>query len=82
MRLWTVPDRDGQRKARPGIVPLDAAGNLVALTDAAKERNPTESDQLGFNDGIREAYRQYLLRSELPEWFEIRRNRGITSHTY
>ena len=38
--MWTVSGRDGQRKARPEIVPLDAAGNPVALTDAAQERNP------------------------------------------
>ncbi len=82
VQLWTIPGRDGQRKARPGIAPLDAAGNPVALADAAQERNPAEIDELVFNDGIREAYRQALLRSELPEWFEFRRNRGTTSHTY
>ena len=44
--------------------------------------NPAEIDELVFNDVIREAYRQALLRSELPEWMEFRRNRGTTSHTY
>ena len=44
--------------------------------------NPAEIDELVFNDVVREAYRQSLLRSELPEWLEFRRNRGTTSHTY
>ena len=44
--------------------------------------NPAEMDQLIFNDIVREAYKQALLRSELPEWLEFRRNRGTTSHTY
>lgn len=44
--------------------------------------NPAEIDELAFNDVIREAYKQTLLRSELPEWLEFRRNRGTTSHTY
>ena len=44
--------------------------------------NPAEIDELVFNDVVREAYRQALLRSELPEWMEFRRNRGTTSHTY
>lgn len=44
--------------------------------------NPAEIDELVFNDVIREAYRQALLKAELPEWMEFRRNRGTTSHTY
>ena len=44
--------------------------------------NPAEIDELVFNDIIREAYRQALLRSELPAWVEFRRNRGTTSHAY
>ncbi|MDE2837969.1 MAG: HI0074 family nucleotidyltransferase substrate-binding subunit [Chloroflexota bacterium] len=44
--------------------------------------NPAEIDQLVFNDVVREAYSQALLRSELPEWLEFRRNRGTTSHAY
>ena len=44
--------------------------------------NPAEIDQMSFNDIIREAYRQGLLRSELPAWREHRRKRGTTSHTY
>ncbi len=44
--------------------------------------NPAEIDHLIFNDVIREAYRQALLRSELSVWLEFRRNRGTTSHTY
>ena len=44
--------------------------------------NPSEIDELAFNDVIREAYRQALLRSELPVWIEFRGNRGTTSHAY
>lgn len=44
--------------------------------------NPSEVDQLVFNDIVREAYRQALLSSELPAWRDFRRNRGTTSHTY
>ena len=44
--------------------------------------NPGEIDELVFNDVIREAYRQALLRSELPAWMEFRRNRGTTIHAY
>lgn len=44
--------------------------------------NPAEIDQLVFNDIVREAYKQALLRSELPAWRNFRRNRGTTSHTY
>ena len=44
--------------------------------------NPAETDELAFNDVIREARRQALLRSELPAWLEFRKNRGTTSHTY
>ena len=44
--------------------------------------NPAEIDQLTFNDVIREGYAQTLLRSDLEEWMEFRRNRGTTSHTY
>ena len=51
---------------------------FLALASA----NPAEIDQLVFNGVIREAYRQDLIRSELPAWHEFRRNRGTTSHTY
>ena len=44
--------------------------------------NPAEIDQMSFNDTIREAYRQSLVRSELPAWREHRRKRGTTSHAY
>ena len=44
--------------------------------------NPVEVDQMSFNDVIREAYRQGLVRSELPSWREHRRKRGTTSHAY
>ena len=35
VRMWTV-----NGKPRADIVPLDAAGNPVTITDAAQERNP------------------------------------------
>ena len=44
--------------------------------------NPAEIDELVFNEVVREAYRQALPRSEVPEWLEFRRNRGATSHSY
>ena len=44
--------------------------------------NPAEIDQMSFNDTIREAYRQGLVRSELPAWQEHRSKRGTTSHAY
>ena len=44
--------------------------------------NPAQIDQMSFNDIIREAYRQDLVRSELPDWQEHRRKRGTTSHAY
>ena len=44
--------------------------------------NPAEIDGLVFNDVIREALRQALIQSEVPQWREYRRNRGTTSHTY
>ena len=44
--------------------------------------NPAEIDGLVFNEIIREAYRQALVRFELPVWREYRRNSGTTSHTY
>lgn len=44
--------------------------------------NPAEIDNLSFNEVVREGYRQALLRSEIAEWREFRRNRGTTSHAY
>ena len=44
--------------------------------------NPAEINKFVFNDVIREACRQGLLKSELSEWMEFRRQRGTTSHTY
>ena len=44
--------------------------------------NPAKIDKLVFKDVIREAYRQDLLRAEIREWEEFRKNRGTTSHAY
>ena len=81
VQLWTIPGRDGQRKARPGIAPLDAAGNPVALADAAQERNPAEIDSSSSTTAsekpIGKPFSGLSSRSGL-----FRRNRGTTSHTY
>ena len=44
--------------------------------------NPAEVDELSFQDLIRRAGQQGLLRSELDVWMAYRANRGTTSHTY
>ena len=44
--------------------------------------NPAEVDELSFQDLIRRAGQQGLLRSELDAWMRHRANRGTTSHTY
>ena len=42
---------------------------------------PAEIDQLSFKDLIRTAFEAGLL-TEPEQWFEFRRQRNITSHTY
>ena len=44
--------------------------------------NPAEIDELSFQDLIRRAGQQGLLRSELEGWMRYRASRGTTSHTY
>ena len=44
--------------------------------------NPAEIDELSFQDLIRRAGQQGLVRSELEAWMRYRANRGTTSHTY
>ena len=44
--------------------------------------NPAEVDELSFQDLIRRAGQQGLVRSELDAWMRYRSNRGTTSHTY
>ena len=44
--------------------------------------NPAEIDALSFQDLIRRAGQQGLVRSELDAWMRHRANRGTTSHTY
>src|SRR5439155_3534506 len=46
------------------------------------EPNPATVDEMSFNDLVRRGYALGLLKAELPEWKEFRRNRGTTSHTY
>ena len=44
--------------------------------------NPAEIDALSFQDLIRRAGQQGLVRSELDAWMRHRANRGTTCHTY
>ena len=44
--------------------------------------NPAEIDELSFQDLIRRAGQQGLLRSELEAWMRYRASRGTTSHAY
>ncbi len=44
--------------------------------------NPAEIDELSFQDLIRRAGQQGLLRSELEAWMRYRASRGTTSHIY
>ena len=44
--------------------------------------NPAQVDGMSFNEIIRAAWTQGLLRSELETWQMHRTKRGTTSHTY
>lgn len=44
--------------------------------------NPTDVDQMDFQQLIREAYERGLLTQELVVWKSFRAKRGITSHAY
>jgi nucleotidyltransferase substrate binding protein (TIGR01987 family) len=46
------------------------------------EPNPSEISLLTFRDMMRLGYERELLKAELPEWENFRKNRGTTSHTY
>lgn len=48
----------------------------------ATEPNSAEIGELSFNDLIRLGTQRGLLRAELREWQEFRKDRGTTSHTY
>lgn len=48
----------------------------------ATSANPTEVDQMAFQDLIRLGSERGLLRSGWDTWREYRRCRGTTSHTY
>ncbi len=44
--------------------------------------SPAEVDKLSFNNLIRQALAQDLVRSDILKWRDYRKYRGITSHTY
>lgn len=46
------------------------------------EANPAIVDEMNFNDIIRRGYEIGLLKAELEEWKEFRKDRGTTSHAY
>lgn len=46
------------------------------------EANPAIIDETTFNEFIRLGYERGLLKSELAQWKEFRKDRGTTSHTY
>lgn len=44
--------------------------------------SPAEIDRMSFNNLIREAYGDDLVRSDVVTWRKYRQSRAITSHTY
>lgn len=46
------------------------------------EPDPEAPEKMSFNELIRRGYELGLLKAELPEWKEFRKDRGTTSHTY
>ena len=46
------------------------------------EANPASVDEMTFNELIRSGYEAGLLRAELSDWKNFRRDRGTTSHAY
>ena len=46
------------------------------------EANPAAVDEMTFNELIRSGYEAGLLRAELSDWKNFRRDRGTTSHAY
>ena len=46
------------------------------------EANPAAVDEMTFNELIRSGYEAGLLRTELSDWKNFRRDRGTTSHAY
>jgi nucleotidyltransferase substrate binding protein (TIGR01987 family) len=46
------------------------------------EGNPSAPEAMTFNELIRRGYALGLLKSEIVDWKEFRKDRGTTSHTY
>ncbi len=46
------------------------------------ELNPSEIDTMSFNETIRKGFEVGIIKADLRQWQEFRKNRGITSHTY
>ena len=46
------------------------------------EANPSAVDEMTFNELIRSGYEAGLLKAELSDWKNFRRDRGTTSHAY
>ena len=44
--------------------------------------NPAAVDEMTFNELIRSGYEAGLLKAELSDWKNFRRDRGTTSHAY
>jgi len=49
---------------------------------ATIDSNPAAVQELSFNDLVRSGWEKGLLRCELEQWKEFRRDRGTTSHVY
>ncbi len=48
----------------------------------AVEPNPSLPEELTFNELVRRGYELGLLKAELVDWKEFRKDRGTTSHAY
>ena len=44
--------------------------------------NPNAIDEMTFNDLVRRGYEVGVLKAELVEWKQFRKDRGTTSHAY
>lgn len=48
----------------------------------ATEATPSAVEEMSFNDLVRRGFELGLLKAEIAEWREFRKNRGSTSHAY
>ncbi len=48
----------------------------------ATEPSPAAIEEMNFNETIRKGFEKGLLRAEIAEWREFRKDRSTTSHTY